>query len=367
MTDNIISATAASARESARATDGKFGFQQHEEPALCLTPEQLREGVDLTGLTAAEKLKVFTQNDDLRGYFEFLNRSAGNWAYRLRLRERSISVTEEDMAQEGVLEVLEKLEKVNNTNEIQDIHGLTSRMIQHKTIRNTSENYNQYDRQARIILENQMNDFRNLHGRGMSQREYNEAVHRIREDWPDQKHRPSKNWATPDFGSHDLNIVRLDSPAGDEDSSPKHEHVTALSMGATQDTKAVTDALTFWDEGGNGNKAKARRLMWNMTAELSENEASIPKVQEGCISKRQADANRLAINTHEGGVNAAINDWEQAEDNPAVDALFAPFGDLDMAQQQAVITHLKSRGNDDQPEILWRSAIGYADRTNVGK
>jgi len=59
----------------------------------------------------------------------------------------------------------------------------------------------------------------------------------------------------------------------------------------------------------------------------------------------------------------ACKAWSNGKDSPTTEALFAPFGQIDMDKREGVIGLLERIGADkpDKADIMWASAVAFAN------
>ena len=89
-----------------------------------------------------------------------------------------------------------------------------------------------------------------------------------------------------------------------------------------------------------------------------------PRVRRAGLSHRQATGVRTRV-AAAGGARAVAEQWRAGElDDPVVEALFAPFGELDdtgRAEVYALLTHVGL--DEEQAQTLWGYAVMAADRS----
>lgn len=114
---------------------------------------------------------------------------------------------------------------------------------------------------------------------------------------------------------------------------------------------AAAENLLF--RSGSPSRAAARRLAWDAVADVTGAPVVVPEVLD---PRRSRKASQLVDAA--GGPVAVARRWARDPQDPAVQALFTPFGRLDPAEQQAVIRTIhRSGGYGDQ---VWAAALQAA-------
>lgn len=109
-----------------------------------------------------------------------------------------------------------------------------------------------------------------------------------------------------------------------------------------------------------GDHAGARRLAWDAFAEL----VGAPAVEASCVTEREAAAARKAV-ADAGGAGALAEAHARGRTTPAqVSALFAPFGELDDDERDAVVAALGARRQ--LADELWDLALRAATKRRGG-
>ena len=117
---------------------------------------------------------------------------------------------------------------------------------------------------------------------------------------------------------------------------------------------AVAEELL--SRSGSPGRAAARRLAWDAVADVTGAPVVVPEVIDPGTAR---DAARLVDDA--GGATAVSRRWALDPRQPAVIALFTPFGRLDSVEQQAVIRTIhRSGGYGDQ---VWAAALQAATVT----
>ena len=113
---------------------------------------------------------------------------------------------------------------------------------------------------------------------------------------------------------------------------------------------------------GNRGRVAARDLAWDAVADVTGAPVVVPDVIDPRSSR---DAARLVDDA--GGAVAVSRRWAHDPADPAVAALFTPFGRLDTDEQRAVIRTIhRSGGYGDQ---VWAAALRsatYRPRRSTG-
>ena len=104
---------------------------------------------------------------------------------------------------------------------------------------------------------------------------------------------------------------------------------------------------------GSPGRAAARRLAWDVVTDVTGAPVVVPEVIDPGTSREAARIVDAA-----GGPVAVSRRWARDPQDPAVTALFTPFGRLDSGEQQAVIRTIhRSGGYGDQ---VWAAALRAA-------
>ena len=112
-------------------------------------------------------------------------------------------------------------------------------------------------------------------------------------------------------------------------------------------------AENLLDGNGSPGRSAARRLAWDAVADVTGAPVVVPEVIDPGTSRQAA---RLVSDA--GGATAVSRHWAKDPQNPAVTALFTPFGRLEIDEQQAVIRTIhRSGGYGDQ---VWSAALRAA-------
>ncbi|MGL5825513.1 MAG: hypothetical protein ACRCYU_11975 [Nocardioides sp.] len=186
-------------------------------------------------------------------------------------------------------------------------------------------------------------------GRELTGAEFQGLHDSIREHWHDPARRPSENYynlTRPHF-EFDLDKARTNPWPSTQQAAP----------GSYMD-KAL-DGL----EGTDGrNLADSRRMLYNALAEG----AGAPLVAEGSLSQNRITAARATIESHDGGLDAAIDEAVEDRGSRAARAFLAPWESATEADKDRVLTMFE-RIPSGRREALWTSALQLANTRNVGR
>lgn len=318
-------------------TGGQFAATAHAEPTLSL---------------AAERLEEFT---DVEEFVSIAYTSAAHWRRRYNQQDKSIIVDEDDIAQETMLRALEALDRGNK---ITDFKQMVTSTAANVTVRATETKFRAEDRKAYRIFEAEREVIEAQIGRQMTQREKDDLDQKVRDEWHDPRHKPSK----------DFRIARtfdrsLDAPHGADGGVESTLGATLVNPEQSghyiKPDSYMDRAHTAMEETGAAHKAEMKRLAWNAIAEGTQ----VPMSNPGSLSQRQVTKQRGVMDKHEGGLMGACRDWSADRENEATAALFAPFGEMDFEDQERVVTMLEgfeARG-EGRAQVMWESAMAIAN------
>jgi hypothetical protein len=161
--------------------------------------------------------------------------------------------------------------------------------------------------------------------------------------------RPPRRRPTPGFHRR-VRTVSTEALGSDWD-APADSNTAEIGEFRVHTAGAVAENLL--SRSGSPGRAAARRLAWDAVADVTGAPVVVPEVIDPGTAR---DAARLVDDA--GGATAVSRRWVIDPRNPAVTALFTPFGRLDSVEQQAVIRTIhRSGGYGDQ---VWAAALRAA-------
>lgn len=216
------------------------------------------------------------------------------------------------------------------------------------------------DRKAIGIFNARVGQLEEEMGRKLTSAEQDTLAAKIREDWPDPRHRPSVDFVA----LAQVRVLSLDATQGSDDDEGRTLAETLSESGALATTLDADDLAVDPEtlagqvlSGERANKAQNRADAWDIYASMS----NLPLAQPKAVSPRHATAARVQI-AQAGGVCEAARTWQQGESTPATEALFSPFGPLDEGARDDVAEALLERSA--YAEELWAAAMAKASRRN---
>lgn len=266
---------------------------------------------------------------------------------------KSNHVDAQDIRQE-TLEVI--LRMVNSGKPISNIKAVAASVAANLTVRATENKFRAEDRRAYVMYTSKCEALGRELGRSLTQREEDAVAQNILDTWDKPRHRPSKDFRTP--RTVDSSIF-LDSDEGFSLADTLAEHAGVDRYVAPD--SFMDRAFDEVEQVGSAHKAAARRLMFNALAERT----GVPLAREGSLSQRQVTKHRAAMGEEPGAINQALEDWGQGIDTPATQALFAPFGDLNISEQIDVTNFLEGHG--ERAGEMWASALAFANNKHARK
>ena len=188
-----------------------------------------------------------------------------------------------------------------------------------------------------------LQDAENRTGRALSAAETDRLADEIR------LARPPRRRPTPGF-HRKVRTVSTDALGPDWD-APVEGNPTEAGEFAAHTAGAAAENLLA--RNGSPGRSAARRLAWDAVADVTGAPVVVPEVIDPGTSR---EAEHLVEGA--GGAAAVSRHWARDPRDPAVTALFTPFGRLDRSEQQAVIrTVHRSGGYGDQ---VWAAALQAA-------
>jgi hypothetical protein len=258
--------------------------------------------------------------------------------------DKSNEKDKHDIAQEAMLQVLER---VNKGGAITDFRQLVNSVTANVTVRATANKFRAEDRRAYRLFVAKRDEAQGLLGRSLTQREEDTLAQIVLEDF-----------RTPH--TVDSSLDRSFGEDGGVESTLGATLVNPESSGHYIEPDSYMDrAFTALETTGAANKAEAKRFAWNAIAER----ADIPLAAAGSLSQRKVTDLRKLMEKHDGGVIGACKNWNDGKDNAATEALFAPFGTLDVDGQEKVVGLLEriGAGNPEKADTMWASAIAFSN------
>lgn len=301
----------------------------------------------------SERLSQFTSPEELH---EQVQRASEHFVRFYSQKRKSNHIDAQDIAQATLAEVLKIIESGRPVVNLQKLAAAVAANI---TVRSTENGgFRAENRRAYVQWTKKCEELQLELGRGLTQAEEDSVADYILETWHDPRHKPTKDFRTP--RTVDTSIFDLGP------SAPGIDWAETIAEKADVDRYIEPDsymdkAFSELDSTGSAHKAAARRLMFNALAERT----GVPLALEGSLSQRQVTKHRTNMGSEPGSVNQAIEDWGNDKETPAVEALFAPFGDLTVSQQNDVVNFLDN--HSDIADDMWASAIGFANNKHSRK
>ena len=342
-----MSSDAAANRENARnRSNGQFGSQHRDEPGSLLVgdPEELIYG--------------YTPEDLLHE----CERAA---RYRLSTGPGALQSTTggpidvDEVAGELVVRVL-KARAAGR--EIEGLRGYLS-TVAGRVVTDAWNPMSGTDRKAMGIFSQACTNAEDAKGRRLSGDERRELAEMIRDQWPNQRLRPSKSFL--DVAAINRTKIYVANTKDDFVSVPDLDELleaqAAPSPVFARGAGSWVDQASDLHENEARSITRVRRLMWNVAAESND----LPYVRPGVLSQQRITEYRSVLKSEADIVNA-VAAWEAGESTPAVTALFAPFGDIDERDRRKVAASLRGpmRG---RAHDMWISALDFTNTRFAGE
>lgn len=220
------------------------------------------------------------------------------------------------------------------------------------------------DRKAIGIFNRRKGELEEEMGRPLTPTEQDQLAAQIRESWHDPRHRPSADFVA----LAQVRVLSLDATVGSEDEGGRSLADTLSNDARLSTSMADADDLAVDPDtmagqvlsGARADRNQNRVDAWDIYAEMKD----LPTAQAKAVSPRHATAHRARV-ADAGGVCAAARTWLSGEDSPATEALFAPFGALDMTARDQVAEALLERS--PYAEELWAAAMAKSSRRRPGE
>lgn len=193
----------------------------------------------------------------------------------------------------------------------------------------------QEDHKAIGIYTHRLQELEAELGRKTSGEERKALAKDIRDNWHDQRHKPSEDFVA----RAEMRIVSLDRTVGDGEQTlgeliAERHGTTDDDMAVDEESKLGRALQAATSEGTRGRgKAEARQLVWAAIAE----HAGVADAVPGSVTRSQAKVHREVM-SQAGGVAQAVRDWNNGDDRTAAcRSLFAPFGRLTADQKDELV------------------------------
>jgi hypothetical protein len=252
---------------------------------------------------------------------------------------------------------------VKKGNHVTDFRQLVSSTAANVTVRSTENQFRAEDRKAYRIFDGYRTAAQQKLNRNLTQVEEDALAQKVLDEWDKPRHRPSKDFRTPRTidASLDKNYM------GEESNGTRTLGATLVAperSGHYIEPDSFMDrAHTALETTGAAYKAEAKRLAWNAFAER----ADTPLSQQASLSQRQVTKHRGAMEAYakdgdklRDPVIAACEDWSKGHENEATEAMFAPFGNLSIGDQEKVVELFEMFGKG-RAQTMWESAVGFAN------
>lgn len=282
-------------------------------------------------------------------------RSAHNAARRVGRRSMAGHHDVEDAAQEGLLAVYEALARGNRVVDASAYAAVTARnkaRVCRDTILSTT------DRAAQNALHHRQLAFEQENHRVPTSREVSEMADEIRENWHDQRRRPSAGFEKLQRSPVVVDLSGPTSPVWSGlDAHASEYGIPGNEVDDTPDSwLSVQEAVS----SGSLDGVKLKNGDWFLAPAMAEVRDGVMPGR-GSLPHRQVATIRRTMADYPGGVQAACEKWMMGEVDAGTEALFAPFG-LDVilpeADDEAREKALSNRVR------MWERALSRTEEAN---
>lgn len=294
-------------------------------------------------------------------------------AAKLRLGARAAHPTNrvgqawdaEDLQQEVLLQMLERGRARGNITEITPAYmnsvmrNTVARSVNAHSRGIGAENYakvNSADLSAWGEFARKVDEIELATGRMLSPSERDAVAEQIRDEWHDQRRKPTAGFHQHRFDqSMDAPLSGSDGESGAEamglaGATPSAEEEYLAQSHYGPDTEAV---MSMSRQGG-----ATRKYGWNAICEAR----GIPKQPHGTLNNRQIAAVKKAVGENNQEVLSALEEWESGLSNERTEALFRPFGAASQSHRAQVAEVM--RDMPDRAGQLYSLALAGATERN---
>lgn len=305
-----------------RPTGGQFAEEARPSAGLALAPsdehldhdawlDELRHGPDGEQISRADfEMKI-------ADVYDYLDRQAKAKVWHSTFGD---TWTSEDARQDAMVEMLARARRDGHVASLNIgyargyVTGMVSRGLQAtREGRDPSEHakVNSAHMKAFSIYSRQADELEAELGRPLRWDERDVLAEQIRDEWHDQRHRPSAGFHRPMFAqSTDTDDF---DPSASTTASAEEAYFNSLAVHG-EDTERV---LTAPKRGGG-----ARKYGWNAMCE----QRGIPKAANGFLNNRQIAYCKQHVPETNEAVLGALEEWESGGHSERTESLFRPFG-----------------------------------------
>lgn len=340
MTRQITSAGTAVARESARRSNGEFGTQPLAEADL--------DSIDLD--TSGSTLTDFDWDDHeaLNELVDTTYMAARQATRRTGSADRGYSV--DDVAQDAFVAILERRAKGKG---VDNVHAYVNRAASNAAAK-AGRSVRSEDFAAYRTYQTRSQQMSGALGRPLTSGEEQALATQIRDDWHDQRHKPSVDFVQNVRGRERLTDDIVETSMLNGGIAPLHHTdgpTNEVAPGSWLDRGL--DAV----EGDERNLREARKMLWNAMAERS----GAPIIDEAHLGHRAVTHARKSIAT-DADMEALLDRYDEGRlDADSTKALFAPWGETSPAEREQVAQVL--RGAPAYAYGIWDSALRAATKS----
>lgn len=312
--------------------------------------EEARSGSGLS-LTDAEF------DDHLGELYEYLDERS-----RFAHRSQTFGSTwdREDLRQDAMLEMVDRARRTGSVADVTKGYarhyqaGLVTRALQaRREGRDASEHLkvNSANMAGWRTFAARVDDLERELDRSLTNHERDAVAARVRDEWPDQRHRPSINFhrsrQTQALPEEDWETGRPVT------ASAETSYFDSLAGGGEE----VERVMTMPSRGG-----AARKFGWNAMCEIR----GIPKAPQGFLNNRQIAYCKDQVGDENAAVISTLRAWQSGTRDEQTECLFRPFGAVDNAHREQIADLLEDYP-DDAHRIYTMALAGATKRNFTGR
>lgn len=286
--------------------------------------------------------------------------------YRMSRNDLVHGRTPEDIQQDAYIEVLNHINKRTVT---RDPRGYIHTIVANQFEQAFRGNMTRSARKANsIYAAREMVQVQKL-GRELSVSEKQQLEQDIYDSWEGPvKNRPPRNfrhqYLTSATDSLDQSTTGADGTESTYDPAAKY----GLTEASAEDDSLAESHDERIDDLLEDRAVAYEQEQRVRAVDLLLDRAGAPPVPEGAMPKSAREKHRRALAAHPGGLGQAIRDYNNGEDSPATEAIFAAWHqqDLSAKDRDSIIQVFESssgRFRDD----LWTAAVAKADSRRLAR